>query len=128
MREREREREREPLACFNPTPEKPESPRPQKGLNHQGLRHMTLPFADGFNLMTGHKAIRQNIIKEIMGRTTSVGSVLKPRKCQSLSIKAGSSAVEEFKLGDYTMASINDDPYMKSPGGHITHKGDPSMI
>jgi hypothetical protein len=29
---------------------------------------------------------------------------------------------EEFKLGDYTMASIRDDPY-KFLGGYITYKG-----
>jgi hypothetical protein len=49
-----------------------------------------------------------------------MGLVLKPRKCKSLSIKAGCSAAEEFRLGDYTMASIKDDPYMKFLGGYIT--------
>ena len=29
----------------------------------------------------------------------------------------------EFKLWDYTMASIKDDPYMKFLGGYITYKG-----
>jgi hypothetical protein len=59
-----------------------------------------------------------------------MGLVLKPRKCKSLSIKAGCSAAKEFKLGDYTMASIRDDPYMKFLGGYITYKGKgvPSLI
>jgi hypothetical protein len=52
-----------------------------------------------------------------------MGLVLKPRKCKSLSIKAGCPAAEEFRLGDYTMASIRDDPYMKFFGGYITSKG-----
>jgi hypothetical protein len=52
-----------------------------------------------------------------------VGLVLKPRKCKSLSIKLGCSAAEEFRLGDYTMTSIRDDPYMKFLGGYITYKG-----
>jgi hypothetical protein len=51
-----------------------------------------------------------------------MGLVLKPRKCKSLSIKAGCFAAEEFKLGDYTMASIRDDPYMKFLGGYITYR------
>jgi hypothetical protein len=51
------------------------------------------------------------------------GLVLKPRKCKSLSIKAGCSAAEEFKLGDYTMASIRDDPYIQFLGAYITYKG-----
>jgi hypothetical protein len=97
--------------------------RLQKGFNHQGLHHITLPFADVFNLLTGHEVIHQNIIKEIMSWTTSMGLVVKPRKCKSLSIKAGCSAAEEFKLGDYTMASIRDDPYMKFLGGYITYEG-----
>jgi hypothetical protein len=71
---------------------------------------MTLPFADDFDLLTGHKKNHQNIINEIMSWTTSMGLVLKPRKCKSLFIKAGCTAAEEFRLGDYTVASIIDDP------------------
>jgi hypothetical protein len=58
-----------------------------------------------------------------MSWTTSMGLVLKPRKCKLLSIKAGCSVAEEFKLEDYTMARIRDDPYMKFLGGYITYKG-----
>jgi hypothetical protein len=118
------------LAWFNPILEKLESLRLQKGFNHQGLYHITFPFADDFNFLTGHKKIHQNINNEIMSRTTLMGLVLKPKKCKLLSIKAGSSAAEEFRLGDYTMASIKDDPYMKFLGGYITYKGKgvPSLI
>jgi hypothetical protein len=52
-----------------------------------------------------------------------MGLVLKPRKCKSLSIKAGCSAVIEFSLGDYAMASTKQDPYMKFLGGSITYDG-----
>jgi hypothetical protein len=52
-----------------------------------------------------------------------MGLVLKPRKCKLLSIKAGCSAAEEFRLVDYTMASIRDDLYMKFLGGCITSTG-----
>ena len=118
------------LACFNPILEKLESLRLMKGFDHLGLRHITLPFADDFNLLTGHKKTHQNIINEIMGWAASMGLVLKPRKCKSLSIKAGRSAAEEFRLGDYTMASIKDDPYMKFLGGFVTYsgKGVPCLI
>jgi hypothetical protein len=95
--------------------------RLMKGFNYLGLRHITLPFADDFNLLTGHKVTQQNIIKEIVGWVTSMGLVLKPRKCKSLSIKAGCSAVVEFSLGDYAMVSIKQDPYMKFLGGFITY-------
>jgi hypothetical protein len=52
-----------------------------------------------------------------------MGLVLMPRKCKSLSIKVDCSVAEEFRLGDYTMASIRNDPYMKFYGGYITYKG-----
>jgi hypothetical protein len=118
------------LVCFNPILEKLESLRLTKGLNHLGLRHITLPFADDFNLLTGHKVTNQNIIKEIVGWATLMGLVLKPRKCKSLSIKAGCSAVVKFSLGDYAMVSIKQDPYMKFLGGFINYdgKGVPQLI
>jgi hypothetical protein len=49
--------------------------------------------------------------------------VLKPRKCKSLSIKVGCSPVVEFSHGDYAMASIKDDPYLRFFGGFITYNG-----
>jgi hypothetical protein len=70
--------------------------------------------------LTDHEVIHQNIIKEIFGRATSMGLVLKPRKGKSLSIKAGCSAVVGFSLGDYAMASIKQDLYMKFLGGFTT--------
>jgi hypothetical protein len=70
--------------------------------------------------LTGHEVTHQNIIKEIMSWAISMGLVLKPIKCKSLSIKAGCSAEEEFRLGDYIMASIKDVPYMKFLGGYMT--------
>jgi hypothetical protein len=59
-----------------------------------------------------------------------MGLVPKPRKCKSLSIKAGCSAVVEFNLGDYAMVSIKQDPCMKFLGGFITYdgKGVPKLI
>jgi hypothetical protein len=111
------------LACFNPILEELESLRLMKGFNHLGMRHITLPFADDFNLLTGHKVTHQNIIKEIVGWAKLMGLVLKPIKCNSLSIKVGCSAVVEFSLGNYAMASIKQDPYMKFLGGFITYDG-----
>jgi hypothetical protein len=77
-----------------------------KGFNHLGLHYIILPFADDFNLLTGHKVTNQNIIKEIIGWATSMSLVLKPRKCKSLSIKAECSVVVKVSFGDYAMASI----------------------
>jgi hypothetical protein len=79
--------------------------------------------------ISGHQHC-DDIIKEIVGWATSMGLVLKTRKCKSLSIKAGCSGVVEFSLGDYAMASIKQDPYMKFLGGFITYdgKGLPKLI
>jgi hypothetical protein len=57
-----------------------------------------------------------------MSWSESIGLVSKPRKGKLLSIEAGCSATEEFRLGDHTMASIRKDPYMKFLGGFITYK------
>jgi hypothetical protein len=95
-------------------------------MGHQGIdaHYCTcLSVADDFNLLTGHKKTHQNIINEIMSWIASMILVLKPRKCKLLSIKAGCSAAELFRLGDYTMASIRDDPYMKFLSDYITYKG-----
>jgi hypothetical protein len=51
------------IAGFNPILGKLESLRLTKGFNHLGLHHITLPFADDFNLLTGHEVTHQNIIK-----------------------------------------------------------------
>jgi hypothetical protein len=59
------------LACFNTILKTLESFRLTKGFNHLSLRNITLPFVDDFNLLTGHKVIHQNIIKEIIGWRTS---------------------------------------------------------
>jgi hypothetical protein len=63
------------IACSSPSLEKLESMRLMKGFNHLGLCHITLPFADDFNLLTGHEVTHQNIIKEIVGWATSMGLV-----------------------------------------------------
>jgi hypothetical protein len=42
---------------------------------------------------------------------------------QVASIKARSSTAEEFRLGDYTTASIRDNPHIKFLGGYNTYKG-----
>ena len=52
--------------------------------------------------------------------TSSMGLKLKPRKCRSLSVKAGKSQEEIFNLGDSAIASILHDRYHKFLGGFYT--------
>ena len=52
--------------------------------------------------------------------TTSMGLKLKPRKCRSLSIRAGRSEEVVFSLGDSAIASILHDKCHKFLGGIYT--------
>ena len=52
--------------------------------------------------------------------TTSMGLRLKPRKCRSLSIKAGKSEEIAFSLGNDVIMSILHDKYHKFLGGYFT--------
>ena len=51
--------------------------------------------------------------------TKSMGLKLKPRKCRSLSIKAGKSEEVAFSLGEDEIQSILHDKYHKFLGGVI---------
>ena len=52
--------------------------------------------------------------------TTSMGLKLKPRKCKSLSVKAGKSEDIPFYLGESQISSILHDKYHKFLGGFYT--------
>ena len=54
------------------------------------------------------------------GRVISMGLRLKPRKCRSLSIRAGKSEEIAFCLGDVEIASILHDKFHKFLGGFYT--------
>ena len=53
--------------------------------------------------------------------TTSMGLKLKPRKCRSLSVRAGRSEEVAFSLGEAEIASILHDKYHKFLGGFYTY-------
>ena len=52
----------------------------------------TTPFADDFNLISRNKTQHQKLITDIQGKIKSMGLVIKPSKCSSLSIQSGRSA------------------------------------
>ena len=60
--------------------------------------------------------------------TSSMGLKLKPRKCKSLSIKAGKSVDIGFLLGDSLIGSILNDAYHKFLGGIFTFACTPSSV
>ena len=52
--------------------------------------------------------------------TSSMGLKLKPRKCRSLSIRAGKSEEIVFSFGNAEISSILHDKYHKFLGGFYT--------
>ena len=60
--------------------------------------------------------------------TSSMGLKLKPRKCKSLSIKAGKSVNIGFALGDSLIGSILHNAYHKFLGGIYTFACTPSSV
>ena len=59
---------------------------------------ITTPFADDFNLISRNKAQHQKMISDIEEKIKSMGLVIKPSKCSSLSIQSGKSSNLSFHL------------------------------
>ena len=59
---------------------------------------VTTPFADDFNIRTRSKSMQQNLISHIEEKLEFMGLVVKPEKCQSLSIIKGKVRKEKFIL------------------------------
>ena len=61
-------------------------------------RIITTPFADDFNLLTGHKIRHQKLQDDIQIQTNYMGLTLQPIKCRILSICAGKPSKVDFTL------------------------------
>ena len=107
------------LICFNPIIEELKKSE-NFGYDLDGMKYITLPFADDFNLITTHKGRHQKLINKLHVLTSSMGLKLKPRKCKSLSICAGKSTEIQFQLNNNALKSILDDKYHKFLGGLYT--------
>ena len=70
---------------------------------------ITLPFADDFCLITRDKRTHQRIINEIANHINSMGMKIKPSKCRSFSIKAGSPEIINFNIEGYQVPSIAEE-------------------
>ena len=108
------------LICFNPILEDLLKFQEVDGYNLDGMSFITLPFADDFNLITRDLRKHKKLMARLHELTSSMGLRLKPRKCRSLSIKAGRSAELGFALGDSEIGSILHDKYHKFLGGFYT--------
>ena len=84
------------LICFNPIIEELKKYEASDGYNLDGMNFITLPFADDFNLITRDIRKHRKLMARLHELTSSMGLKLKPRKCRSLSVKAGKSQEENF--------------------------------
>ena len=116
------------LMCFNPILEDLKQFEESDGYDLGGKRFISLPFADDFNLITRDVRKHKRLMAHLHERTTSMGLKLKPRKCKSLSIKAGKSVEVGFMLGDSEIGSILRDAYHKFLGGIYSFSCSSSVV
>ena len=91
------------LVVFNPIiqyikQQKEKSGYEIKTQNNNSKYINTTPFADDFNLISRNKTQHQKLISDIENKISSMGLVIKPSKCASLSIQSGRSAEVSFNL------------------------------
>ena len=100
--------------------------------NNMKKHIITTPFADDFNLISRNKAKHQKMISDIEEKIKSMGLVIKPSKCSSLSIQSGKSSNLNFHLLNQngekvSIASVCDKP-LKFLGSQITALNKPSEM
>ena len=91
------------LIVFNPIIEYLKTQKEMHGYQlttkTKGVKNVvTIPFADDFNLLRREKSMHQKLISDIEEKIESMGLVLKPEKCRSLSIEKGKVENIKFKL------------------------------
>ena len=106
--------------CFNPILEDLLKFEEDDGYCLDGMTFITLPFADKFNLITRDVRKHKKLMARLHQLTSSMGLKLKPRKCRSLSVKAGKSVEIGFSLGEAVIGSILHDRCHKFLGGIFT--------
>ena len=89
----------------------------------------TTPFADDFNLISRNKTQHQKLISDIQEKIKSMGLVIKPTKCSSLSIQSGKSSDIVFHLteesGKIEIGLVKNKP-QKFLGSNVTSLNKPS--
>ena len=94
---------------------------------------ITTPFADDFNLITHNKNMHQALLTEIETKIKSMGLVIKPKKCRSLSIQGGKTVNIQFTLkyevlnDNVSIASVIEKP-LKFLGSDVCGTNSPSVM
>ena len=116
------------LMCFNPILEDLKRFEANDGYVLNDMPFISLPFADDFNLITRDIRKHRKLMVRLNDLIRSMGLKLKPRKCRSLSVKAGKSEEVAFSLGDDEILSILHDRYHKFLGGYYTFQFSASSV
>ena len=88
---------------------------------------ITKPYADDFEIVTNNKIKHQKLQNDIQKKSESMGLILKPSKCRSLSITSGKPTNITFTLKDpnsdnlINLKTLEDDPF-KFFGSTITFR------
>ena len=97
------------------------------GYDLNGTKFITTPFADDFCLITRHKKTHQRFINRIANHTSSMSLKLKPSKCRSLSLSAGSPTSVLFQIDGAEVPTVEDESH-KFLGSLITFRNKSSDI
>ena len=94
---------------------------------------ITTPFADDFNIITHNKTMHQTLVTDVEKKLKSMGLVIKPKKCRSLSIQGGKAVNIPFRLKDkdtgedVNIASVIEKP-MKFLGSEVSGTNSPNAM
>ena len=91
----------------------------------------TTPFADDFNIITREN--HQDLVTDVEEKIKSMGLVIKPSKCRSLTIQKGKVENVHFNLkdidneGQVNIATVEEKP-MKFLGSEVTSENTPAAM
>ena len=93
---------------------------------------ITTPFADDFNVITRDKFIHQELVTSVEEKLMSMGLVIKPKKCRSISIEKGKPEILKFCLKSDKNEFIEIDSVLERPlkflGSIVTGINKPSAM
>ena len=118
------------LVIFNPLIDYIKQFKDTHGYQLGNTKVITKPFADDFEIITNDKRKHQKLQNDIQKKCQTLGLVLKPSKCRSLSVSSGKPSNVSFSLWDFTdennhkqvnLKTLEDDPF-KFLGSRITFR------
>ena len=76
---------------------------------------ITTPFADDFNIITRDKIMHQKLVTSVEEKLFTMGLVIKPKKCRSLSIEKGKPEKIKFVLNGIENKVTEVDSVLEKP-------------